>query len=71
VAVVRLRGGSKVTGELSGRGLGNVWVRDSCDEFTFVVGGRRYRCPEFLSPRVCHLHCSDPTIDEITLEVDD
>jgi hypothetical protein len=74
-AVVRLRGGSSVTRALSGRGLGNIWMKDSYEEFTFFIDGRRYRCPslvaEFLSPRVCHLHCSDPTIDEIMLEVED
>jgi hypothetical protein len=75
IAVVGLRGGSKVTGGLSVRRLANVTVRDSIDDFTFIVSRRRYWCPssvaEFLSPRVYHLHCIDATIDELRLEVRD
>jgi hypothetical protein len=46
IAVVRLRGGSRVTGGLSARGMANVLVGDS----TFTVGNHRY-----LLPGSCHL----------------
>jgi hypothetical protein len=74
-AVLGLHGGSRRIRLLSGKGLGNVQIRDSSDGFTFVLGSRRYRCPssvaQFLSPRVCHLHWIDATIDELGLEVYD
>jgi hypothetical protein len=75
IAVVGLRGGSKVTRGLSARGLGNVAVQDWSDVFTFVIGGHRYECQpsvaEFLSPRVAELHSFDPTMSELILEVED
>jgi hypothetical protein len=75
IAVVSLRGGSKLPGGLSARGLGNVAVRDWSDDFTFIVGGHHYRCPssgaQFLSPRVSELGCIDATISEMRLEVED
>jgi hypothetical protein len=64
-----------VTGGLSARGLANAAVGDSPDDFTFVIGDHRYRCPssvaQFLSPRVSKLHWIDATISELTLEVED
>jgi hypothetical protein len=74
-AVVGLRGGSRVTGGLSARGLANGPVGDWSDHFTFIVGDRHYRCPssvaQFLSPRVSKLHSIDATISELRLEVED
>jgi hypothetical protein len=73
-AVVGLRGGSRVTGGLSARGLANVQIGDWSDDFTFIVGDHRYRCPssvaQFLSPRVSKLHLIDATILELRLEAE-
>jgi hypothetical protein len=44
-AVVGLRGGSRVTGGLSARGLANGPVGDWSDHLTFIMGDRHYRCP--------------------------
>lgn len=52
IAVVDLRGGSKVMVRLSARGLANVAVRDWSNHFTFVVGDR-------LLPNSCHLGLPD------------
>jgi hypothetical protein len=75
IAVVGLRARSRGTGGLSVQGLKNVAVRDSCDEFTFIVGGHRYPCSsslaQFLSPRVAELHSVDDMIDEIRIGVED
>jgi hypothetical protein len=70
-----LRGGSRVTGRLSARGLANVEVGDWSDDFTFIIGDHRYRCgssvAQFLSPRVAKLHLIDATISELRLEGED
>jgi hypothetical protein len=75
IAVVGLQGGSGVTGGLSARGPANVAVRDSSDDFTFIIGNHRYRCrssvAQFLSPRVSELRLIDATISELRLEVED
>jgi hypothetical protein len=75
IAVVGLRGGSMVTGGLPSRGLANVAFRGWSDDFTFIIGDHRYRCPssvaQFLSPRVSELNSIDATISELRLEVDD
>jgi hypothetical protein len=75
IAVVGLRGGSRVTGRLSARGLANVAVPDWSDDFTFIIGRHRYQCQssvaQFLSPRVSKLHSIDATISELRLEVRD
>jgi hypothetical protein len=75
IAVVGLRGGSRVTGRLSARALANVNVRDWSDDFTFIIGNHCCRCPpffaQFLSPLVSNLHSIDATISELRLEVDD
>jgi hypothetical protein len=45
------------------------------NNFTFIVGTNRYSYPlvfaHFLSPRLCHLHTSDITISELTIETKD
>jgi hypothetical protein len=75
IAVVGLRGGSRVTGRLSTGGLANVAVRDWSDDFTFIIGDHCYRCrsyvAQFLSPRVAKLHLIDATINQIRINVDD
>jgi hypothetical protein len=75
IAVISLRGGSKVTGGLSVRGVVNVAVRDWPDDFTFIVGDHCYRRPspvaQFLSDRVSKFHRIDATISELRLEIDD
>jgi hypothetical protein len=75
IAVVGLRGGSRVTGGLWARELASVAVRDWSDNFTFIVGDHRYRCrssdAQFLSPRVSKLHSIDDTIDDIRIDVED
>lgn len=75
IKVICLRGGSRVTGTLSTRGLANVPVGDWSSDFIFIAGDHRYLCPSsvawFLSPRVYRLHWSDATIDKLKLEVDD
>jgi hypothetical protein len=74
ITVVGLRGGSRVTGGLSARGLANVAVPNWSDHFTFIVGDHHYRCPssiaQFLSLRVSELHSIDATISELKLEVE-
>jgi hypothetical protein len=74
IAVVGLRGGSRVTGGLSAPGLANVPVGDWSDDFTFIVGDDRYQfrssVAQFLSPRVSKLHWIDATISELRLEVE-
>jgi hypothetical protein len=75
IAVVGLRGGSRVTGGLSARGLASIAVRDWSDDFTFIIGNHRYGCSsslaQFLSPRVSKFHWIDATISELRLEVED
>jgi hypothetical protein len=75
IAVVGLRGGSRVTGQLSARGLVNVAITDSDDDFTFTVSGRCYQSPsslaQFLSPRVAHLQSIDSTIDALRIDAED
>jgi hypothetical protein len=75
IAVVGLRGGSRVMGGLSARELANIAVRDWSDDFTVIVGDHRCRCPssvaQFLSPRLSKFHWVDATISELRLEVED
>jgi hypothetical protein len=55
-------------------GLANVVVRDSSDDFTFIVGDHCYQHPSsvapFLSPRVSKLHWIDATISELRFKVE-
>jgi hypothetical protein len=75
IAVVSLRGGSRVTGRLLAPGLANVPIGDWSEDFTFIVGDHRYRCPlsvaQLLSPGLSELHSIDTTISELRLEVED
>jgi hypothetical protein len=75
IAVIGLRGGSRMICSLSGRGLANVAVRDWSHNFTFIIGDHRYWCrsflAQFLSPQVSKLHSIDGTIDELRLEIED
>jgi hypothetical protein len=75
IAVVSLRRGSRVPGGLSSRGLANVAVRDWSDDFTSIIGDRRYQCrssvAQFLSPLVSKLHTIDAAISELRLEIED
>jgi hypothetical protein len=75
VAVVDLRDGSRAMGGLSVRGLMNIVVRDSSDDFTFIVGDYHYQClsfvAQFLSPRVSKLQWIEAMISELRLEVED
>jgi hypothetical protein len=60
---------------LSTRGLENIRKREEINDFEFIVGESRYRCPwfiaEFLSPRVARLRCVDDTICEYSVETKD
>jgi hypothetical protein len=60
---------------LSAKGLGNLPRNVYEDDFTFIVGDTRYRCPSFvacfLSPRICRLQASDPTVREFEIETPD
>jgi hypothetical protein len=71
VSIAGLRGGSIVPVRLSAKGMENVRRQDLYDDFTFIVGGCRYRCPpsvaQFLLPRVCRFHSIDATIDEVVI----
>jgi hypothetical protein len=74
-AVGRLRGGSFAGAvSLSARGLQNVRIKDSDNDFTFMVGNRAHRCSsfvaEFLSPLVAELRAADGSIREFRVEVD-
>jgi hypothetical protein len=57
---------------LSAKALANLPRNVPQTEFAFVVGDSRYRCPSavacFLSPRICRLQMTDPTIDEFHIE---
>jgi hypothetical protein len=60
---------------LSSAAIKNIVLNQIQEEFEFVVGGQRYRCPhfiaEFLSPRVCISHSVDPSIAEYVVEASD
>jgi hypothetical protein len=64
---------SKITIGLSAKGIKNI--QNKYNDFTFVVGSRRYHCPsfiaQFLSPRVCSVHLIDDTTKEFSISVDD
>jgi hypothetical protein len=57
---------------LTSRGLENIPQSQDRNDFTFLVGDVRYSCPsfvaEFLSPKLCSLHETDPTINEFSIE---
>jgi hypothetical protein len=58
--------------QLSAGGLQNVSL---ADDFSFILGRERYRCPSplaaFLSPKVAELLQSDPTCDSFAISVAD
>jgi hypothetical protein len=72
IAIVGLPGGSRIALGLSRRGLMDVAVRESSDDFTFIPGDHRYRSPSslapFLSRRVSELHSSD---EKIGIDIED
>jgi hypothetical protein len=45
------------------------------NDFTFIVGEHRYRCPwfiaDFVSPKVGRLHTADVTVNELGTESED
>jgi hypothetical protein len=61
--------------QLSASGLRNVQQKLYENDFTFIVGSERYRCPsfiaEFLSPRISHLRSIDPTLNEFLIDCED
>jgi hypothetical protein len=60
---------------LSATGLANIAESKVENDFTFIVGNESYSCPwfvaDFLSPRIAHLHVSDPSINEIEMKTED
>jgi hypothetical protein len=60
---------------LSAKGFRNLPKNIYKNDFTFIVGQNRYHCPSFiasfLSPRICHLQMSDPTLQEFEIETND
>jgi hypothetical protein len=60
---------------LSVKGLANIPEYRNRNDFCFVVGDRHYPCPwyvaDFLSPLICRLHASDPSIDHFIVETRD
>jgi hypothetical protein len=60
---------------LSPAAIKNIVLEQIQEEFLFVVGGQRYKCPrivaEFLSPRVLLSHSVDPSIAEYVAETSD
>jgi hypothetical protein len=75
ITFVGLRGGSRVTGGISVRGLANVAVQDWSHDLTFLIGDRRYHCrssvAQFLSPLVSKFYSIVATISELRLEAED
>jgi hypothetical protein len=60
---------------LSARGLSNIQYGEQLNDFEFIVGDARYRCPwfvaAFLSHRIAKLRSADNTICEIQIETND
>jgi hypothetical protein len=73
--VVGLRGGSGVEVSVSTKGLRNAGWLGSNEDFTFILGGRRYQCSyviaRFLLFRVSVIQSIDDTIDEVNIDIDD
>jgi hypothetical protein len=61
--------------QLSSSGLANVPIKESRNDFEFIVGDTTYRCPsliaDFLSPRIAALHALDDTISSFVIETKD
>jgi hypothetical protein len=64
-----------VSVSLSVRGLANIVTAKDEDDFTFIINGRSHSThrffADFLSPKLCHLHASDPSLSELVLETPD
>jgi len=60
---------------LSSKGLSNLVLSHYENDFCFKVGEEKYFCSnflaEFLSPKVSRIHRSDPTYNEMVLNVED
>jgi hypothetical protein len=60
---------------LSSTGLANVPVKESRNDFEFIVGDATYRCPsliaDFFSRRIPALHALDDTISSFVIEAKD
>jgi hypothetical protein len=60
---------------LTGKGMANIAMSKTENDFTFIVGNKRYDCPwfvaDFLSPRVGRLHTNDPSVCELALGTSD
>jgi hypothetical protein len=56
---------SKTKLVLSAKGLAHIPESESRNDFEFIIGNSRYRCPsliaDFLSPLLCRLHSVDET----------
>jgi hypothetical protein len=60
---------------LSTNGLSHVPIKESRNDFKFIVGDATYRCPsliaDFISPKIAALHSIDDTIMSFLIETDD
>jgi hypothetical protein len=60
---------------LTSRGLANIPQSKERNDFTFLVGDTAYPCPpfvaDFLSPKLCRLHTTDPTINKFRINTPD
>jgi hypothetical protein len=60
---------------LSAKGLLNLPANIAENDFTFIVGTERYKCPKFiaglLSPRIAALQAGDPTLQEFIIPTPD
>jgi hypothetical protein len=58
--------------KLSARGLANIQEKEEYNDFEFIVGESRYRCPwfiaDFLSLRIAQLHLIDNTISSFVID---
>jgi hypothetical protein len=61
--------------DIRARGLSKLPLSIYGNDFTFIVGGRRYGCPpivaDFLSPAVCRFRQTDTSINEYVLNIKD
>jgi hypothetical protein len=60
---------------LSMKGMMNITSSRAENDFTFIVGEHRHRCPwfiaDFLSPKIGRLHSIDPCMNEMIIETAD
>jgi hypothetical protein len=61
--------------KLSADGMKNLLISKQHNDFTFIIGDRRYECSwivaDFLSPKLANLHSVDPSITEYIVETID